>query len=87
LRTLSSACGIHILNGTSCSTATLQGDNFYEETDVVLSDPWANERYDISVGVDESNYQGNFQSLIEIGTSDVEGRAVVGKFERPSVYI
>jgi hypothetical protein len=86
MRTFSSGCGIHIHNGTSCSTATLQGDNFYEETDVVLSDPWADERYDISV-VDESSYQGNFQSLVVIGTTDVEGRAVVGKFKRPSAYI
>jgi hypothetical protein len=65
----------------------LQGDNYYEETDVVLSEPWADERYGISV-VDESKYQGNFQGLVDIGmTADVEGRAFVGKFEQLSAYI
>jgi hypothetical protein len=64
-------CGVHIHAGYSCnSTATQLGHFFNNQT--VPSDPWANQRY-------SSNPDGvaNFASHVELGTTDVNGRAFI----------
>lgn len=62
-------CGVHIHSGYSCNTTDLQEGHYYEDLD---DDPWQTARY-------SSNDEGYavFGDLMEIGSSDVEGRAFV----------
>jgi hypothetical protein len=88
-----SGCGVQIRTGTSCADTTTIGDLYYENP--VLSDPWTNERYSASeVTTRAGFYNGEFQGLIEIGTTAIEGLVFVCKYRscmsvcvRPSVYI
>jgi hypothetical protein len=69
--TATNGCGVHIHSGYSCnSTATQLGHFFNNQT--VLTDPWMNQRY-------SSNRDGvaNFVSKVELGTTDVNGRAFI----------
>ena len=87
-----SGCGVRIRTGTSCADTTTIGGLYYEDT--VLSDPWTNERYSASeVTTRAGFYDGDFQGLIEIGTTAIEGRVFVCKYRyytsvcvHPSVY-
>jgi hypothetical protein len=65
-------CGVHIHNGTSCTNATTQGGHYFGGD--VTEDPWVEQRY-------SSNADGkaNFQSVLNIGTIDIEGRVFLGK--------
>jgi hypothetical protein len=71
-----SGCGVHIHSGTSCLNTTLQGGHYYE--DLVLEDPWTEKRYTSFEKASGVN-AGTFRGILEIGTTDVEGRAFVGK--------
>jgi hypothetical protein len=72
----SSGCGVHIHTGTSCFNATTLGGLYFE--DPVLSNPWTNERYTTSASTD-GFYDGEFQGLIEVGATAIEGLVFVGK--------
>ena len=63
-------CGVHIHSGRSCEDSTSQGGHLYESLAV---DPWQAAQYS-SNGLGQSTV-GHF---IQIGTTDVAGRAFVG---------
>jgi hypothetical protein len=69
-----SECGVHIHSGTSCASADLQGGHYSE----LSEDPWTDERYAVTGG-NPGGFNAAFKGLLEIGTTDVEGRAFVGK--------
>jgi hypothetical protein len=86
-----SGCGVHIRTGTSCFNIATLGGVYYE--DPVLSDPWKNERYTTIESTADGFYDGDFQGLIEIGATAIEGLAFVCKYRysmsvcvRPSLY-
>jgi hypothetical protein len=66
-------CGVHIHNGTSCTSTATQGGHYYVKTNTVPVDPWINARY-------SSDYNGksNFDGLVNIGTREVDGRVFIG---------
>ena len=66
-------CGVHIHSGRSCYNSTLQGGHYFSDLPI---DPWINERYSSDV-----TGKANFQSIIQIGNVDIEGRAFVGTYE------
>jgi hypothetical protein len=68
-----SECGVHIHSGTSCASADLQGGHYSE----LSEDPWTDERYTATTL--NFDFNAAFKGLLEIGTTDVEGRAFVGK--------
>jgi hypothetical protein len=68
-------CGVHIHNGAACTNTTTQGGHYYVKTDVVTVDPWINARYS-----SDHHGKGNLSDLLNIGTTDVEGRVFVGTF-------
>jgi hypothetical protein len=67
-------CGVHIHSGRSCYNSTLQGGHYFNNVSIPI-DPWINERYS-----SDSTGKANFQSVIQIGSVDIEGRAFVGTF-------
>jgi hypothetical protein len=74
-----SGCGVHIHTGTSCADTTTIGGLYYE--DPVLSNPWTNERYTTSESTTSAGfYDGDFQGVLEIGATAIEGRVFVGKY-------
>jgi hypothetical protein len=74
-----SGCGVRIRTGTSCADTTTIGGLYYE--DPVLSDPWTNERYTAAESTTSAGlYDGDFQGLIEIGATTIEGRVFVCKY-------
>jgi hypothetical protein len=74
-----SGCGVYIRTGTSCADTTTIGGLYYE--DPVLSDPWSNERYSASEDATRAGfYDGDFQGLLEIGATAIEGRVFVCKY-------
>ena len=66
-------CGVHIHSGRSCINTTTQGGHYYNNMSVPI-DPWIDERY-------SSDFEGkaNFQSVLDIGSVDIEDRVFVGK--------
>jgi hypothetical protein len=66
-------CGVHIHNGTSCTNTTTQGGHYFVKTNVVTVDPWINARYS-----SDTNGKANFYGLLNMGTTDVDGRVFVG---------
>lgn len=66
-------CGVHIHSGRSCYNSTLQGGHYFSNASVPI-DPWIDERYS-----SDASGKANFQSIIQIGSIDIEGRAFVGK--------
>jgi hypothetical protein len=74
-----SGCGAYIRTGTSCFNTTTLGDLYYE--DPVLSDPWTNERYSTSESTSNGFYDGDFQGLIEVGATSIEGLVFVCKYQ------
>lgn len=60
--------GAHIHEGTSCENADAQGGHYYDG----LSDPWTSERYS-----SDANGIASFGSVLDIGTTNVVGRAFV----------
>jgi hypothetical protein len=58
--------------------ATL-GDLYYERP--ALSDVWTNEQYTTSESTTRDGlFDGNFQGLLEIGATAIEGLVFVGKY-------
>jgi hypothetical protein len=66
-------CGVHIHNGTACTNTTTQGGHYWVKTGTVTVDPWINARYS-----SDSNGTANFQGVLDIGTTDVNGRVFIG---------
>jgi hypothetical protein len=66
-------CGVHIHNGTSCANTTTQGGHYWVKTGTVTSDPWVNARYS-----SDNTSKANFQGVLDIGTTDVNGRVFIG---------
>ena len=81
-----SGCGVHIRTGTSCADTTTIGNLYYQ--DPVLPDVWTNERYTASeVTTRAGFYDGDFQGLLEIGATAIEGLVFVGKLSTvPELY-
>lgn len=73
-------CGVHIHSGRSCYNSTLQGGHYFNNLSVPI-DPWINERYS-----SDDTGKTNFQSIIQIGTIDIEGRAFVGTFDSTHLW-
>jgi hypothetical protein len=65
-------CGVHIHSGRSCNNTTTQGGHYYDNTTVPI-DPWIEERYS-----SDTKGKANFQSILKIGSVDIEGRVFVG---------
>ena len=65
-------CGVHIHSGRSCTNTTFQGGHYFSNVSVPI-DPWINERYS-----SDAAGKTNFQSILQIGTVDIEGRAFIG---------
>ena len=72
--TATNACGVHIHSGRSCASAMTQGSNYYNNT-TVSTDPWKKEEY-----TTDKNGKANFQSIVNIGTVDIEGRVLIGAY-------
>lgn len=66
-------CGVHIHNGTSCSNTTTQGGHYYVISEDVTEDPWIDARYS-----SDADGKSNFQGLLNIGTTDIDGRVFLG---------
>ena len=66
-------CGVHIHSGRSCNNTSTQGGHYYNNASVSV-DPWINERYSSDV-----RGKANFQSVVNMGSIDIEGRVFVGK--------
>ena len=66
-------CGVHIHEGTSCESADTQGGRLFVAP--VTTDPWAEERYE----TDATGYT-TFKGIVTQGTTDIAGRAFIGKF-------
>ena len=66
------ACGVHIHAGRSCTNVTTQGPHFFNNLTVPI-DPWLKEEY-----TTDKNGKANFQSIVNLGTLDVEGRVFIG---------
>jgi hypothetical protein len=74
-------CGVHIHNGTSCTNTTTQGGHYFGGD--VTEDPWVDARYS-----SDSAGKANFQGLLNIGTTDIEGRVFLGTlFLQSSFFI
>ena len=67
-------CGVHIHSGRSCNSTMTQGGHYYNNISVPV-DPWIDERYSSDV-----SGKANFQSVLNIGSIDIEGRVFVGTF-------
>jgi hypothetical protein len=65
-------CGIHIHAGRSCFNFTTQGPHYWINTTFPI-DPWIKERYS-----SDASGKANFQSIIKIGSVDIEGRLFMG---------
>ena len=79
--TATNGCGFHIHAGTGCDSKEAQGGHYFvvvtDKTDDVVKstlDPWLTERY-------STNEHGwaTVGEFIDIGTTDVQGRALLGK--------
>ena len=66
-------CGVHIHSGRSCNNTSTQGGHFFYNVTVPV-DPWINERYS-----SDARGKANFQSVVSMGSIDIEGRVFVGK--------
>jgi hypothetical protein len=66
------ACGVHIHSGTSCANITTQGGHYFNNATIPI-DPWIEEEY-----TTDKNGKANFQSILSIGTVDIEGRVFIG---------
>ena len=66
------ACGVHIHSGRSCASVTTQGGHYFNNVSVPI-DPWIDEEYTTN-----QYGQANFQSIVNIGTVDIEGRVFIG---------
>ena len=75
--TAEDGCGVHIYSGSSCDTIRTQGEHFYD-WDFVLTDPWTDEEY-----TTDKDGKANFQSILNIGTTLVEGRLLIRTFIFP----
>ena len=67
-------CGVHIHSGRSCNSTMTQGGHYYSNISVPV-DPWIDERYS-----SDSKGKANFQSILNIGSIDIEGRVFVGTY-------
>jgi hypothetical protein len=73
-----SGCGVHIRTGTSCADTTTIGNLYYQGP--VLPDVWTNQRYTASEATARAGfYDGDFQGLLDIGATAIEGLVFVGK--------
>jgi hypothetical protein len=72
-------CGVHIHSGRSCNSTSTQGGHYFNNASVVI-DPWINERYS-----SDTTGKANFQSVLNIGSVDVEGLVFVGTYS--GVYV
>ena len=68
------ACGVHIHSGLSCANVTTQGGHYFQNATVPI-DPWINEEY-----TTDKNGKANFQSIVNMGTTDIEGRVFIGTY-------
>lgn len=73
-------CGVHIHSGRSCRNVTTQLGHYFNNASVPI-DPWIDERYS-----SDATGKANFQSIIQIGTIDIEGRAFIGMFQRATKH-
>lgn len=66
-------CGVHIHAGLGCGSSTDQGGHLFAAP--VTTDPWVDERF-------SSDSRGNaqFAGVVNIGTTNLSGRAFVGTF-------
>jgi hypothetical protein len=67
-------CGVHIHAGRSCFNTTTQAPHYYINTTFPI-DPWIDERYS-----SDASGKANFQSIIQIGSIDIEGRVFLGMY-------
>lgn len=67
-------CGVHIHSGRSCDSTTTQGGHYFNNASVPI-DPWIDERYS-----SDDKGKANFQSIVTMGTVDVEGRVFIGTY-------
>ena len=67
-------CGVHIHSGRSCNSTSTQGGHYYDNVTVPI-DPWIDERYS-----SDTRGKANFQSVLKIGSVDIEGRVFVGTY-------
>jgi hypothetical protein len=67
-------CGVHIHAGRSCFNFTTQGPHYWNNTTFPI-DPWIHERYS-----SDATGKANFQSIIRIGSVDIEGRLFMGTY-------
>jgi len=69
-------CGVHIHAGLSCGTNTEQGGHLFAAP--ITTDPWVDERYS-----SDSSGNAQFAGVVDIGTTDLSGRAFVGTYVVP----
>jgi hypothetical protein len=74
-------CGVHIHSGRSCRNVTTQLGHYFNNASVPI-DPWIDERYS-----SDAAGKANFQSIIQIGTIDIEGRAFIGMCQRATKHL
>jgi hypothetical protein len=72
--TVLNACGVHIHSGRSCTNVTTQGGHYFNNITIPV-DPWIKEEY-----TTDKNGKANFQSIVKMGTIDVEGRVFIGAY-------
>jgi hypothetical protein len=75
------ACGVHIHSGRSCANVTTQGGHYFNNATVPI-DPWIKEEY-----TTDKNGKANFQSIVKLGTVDIEGRVFIGTYTYPTYFI
>ena len=71
--TVLNGCGVHVHTGKSCLNSTLQGGHYYNNETIGV-DPWIEARYFTS----EDGVSSNFSGLLDIGSTDIDGRAFIG---------
>jgi hypothetical protein len=67
-------CGVHVHSGKSCFNSTTPGGHYYNNLTIDV-DPWIDARY----FTNDDGMSSSFSGLLDIGSTDIDGRAFVGK--------